>query len=76
MNAGIFNSGLLARPQPRPDARFDYDTVASDVLERAARMAGSARSSGSTCRPQPSRSPGGRHQRGGRPADPGPGGSL
>ena len=39
INAGIFNSGLLARPQPRPDARFDYATVPADVLERTTRMA-------------------------------------
>ena len=39
INAGVFNSGLLARPQPRPDARFDYGTVPADLLERAARIA-------------------------------------
>jgi D-threo-aldose 1-dehydrogenase len=39
INAGVFNSGLLARPQPRPDARYDYGTVPADLLERTMRMA-------------------------------------
>ena len=33
--AAPFNSGLLARPQPADDARFDYDTAPEDVLEAA-----------------------------------------
>jgi len=37
--AGVFNSGLLARPQPRPDARFDYDIVPGELLERTTRLA-------------------------------------
>jgi D-threo-aldose 1-dehydrogenase len=39
ITAGVFNSGLLARPQPRPDARFDYDIVPGELLERTARLA-------------------------------------
>jgi D-threo-aldose 1-dehydrogenase len=39
INAGIFNSGLLSRPRPRPDARYDYGPVPGDVLERATRIA-------------------------------------
>ena len=39
INAGVFNSGLLARPHPRPDARFDYATVPADLLARTTRMA-------------------------------------
>lgn len=33
--AAPFNSGLLARPRPAADARFDYDTAPEDVLEAA-----------------------------------------
>ena len=39
INAGIFNSGVLARRRPRPGARYDYDTVPPDVFERTTRMA-------------------------------------
>ena len=39
INAGIFNSGLLARPRPRSDATYDYGPVPADVLERTTRMA-------------------------------------
>jgi D-threo-aldose 1-dehydrogenase len=39
INAGVFNSGLLSRPRPRPDARYDYGTVPPAVLERATRIA-------------------------------------
>jgi D-threo-aldose 1-dehydrogenase len=35
--AGVFNSGLLARP--RADARYDYGTVPPDVLARARALA-------------------------------------
>ncbi len=38
VNAGIFNSGLLARPRPLPDATYDYGPVPDDVLERASRI--------------------------------------
>jgi D-threo-aldose 1-dehydrogenase len=39
INAGIFNSGLLSRPRPRPGARYAYGPVPRDVLERATRIA-------------------------------------
>ena len=39
INAGIFNSGLLAEPRPRRTARYDYVAAPADVTERAARMA-------------------------------------
>jgi D-threo-aldose 1-dehydrogenase len=39
INAGIFNSGLLALPRPRSDATYDYGPVPADVLERTNRMA-------------------------------------
>ena len=34
INAGIFNSGVLSRPDPQPGARFDYAAVQADVIER------------------------------------------
>ena len=33
--AGVFNSGLLSRPRPADDAKFDYEPVPPDVLARA-----------------------------------------
>jgi D-threo-aldose 1-dehydrogenase len=39
INAGIFNSGLLSRPRPQPEARFDYGAAPNDVIERATRVA-------------------------------------
>lgn len=33
--AAPFNSGLLSRPRPADDARFDYDTAPEDVLAAA-----------------------------------------
>jgi D-threo-aldose 1-dehydrogenase len=39
INAGIFNSGLLSRPRPRPGARYDYGPVPGDIFERSARIA-------------------------------------
>jgi D-threo-aldose 1-dehydrogenase len=39
INAGIFNSGLLSRPRPRPDARYDYGPVPGAVFERTTRIA-------------------------------------
>jgi D-threo-aldose 1-dehydrogenase len=39
INAGIFNSGLLALPRPRADATYDYHSVPVDVLERTTRIA-------------------------------------
>jgi len=39
INAGIFNSGLLSRPRPRADSRFDYRAVPRDVVRRTTRIA-------------------------------------
>lgn len=37
--AAIFNSGLLASENPTSSARYDYDTVAPDLLTRVQRIA-------------------------------------
>lgn len=39
VNAGVFNSGVLATPEPRPDAHFEYGPVPQDKLEKARRIA-------------------------------------
>jgi D-threo-aldose 1-dehydrogenase len=46
--ASIFNSGLLAVPRPGPEAHFDYEPAAPDVLERANRIADVAEAHGLT----------------------------
>lgn len=35
----IFNSGLLARPRPSRDARYEYSAAASELVERATAIA-------------------------------------
>jgi D-threo-aldose 1-dehydrogenase len=37
--AGIFNSGLLARPRPAEDAKYDYGEAPREVVERARAIA-------------------------------------
>lgn len=37
--AGVFNSGVLASPDPGPDATYDYGTVPRPVLNRARQLA-------------------------------------
>jgi D-threo-aldose 1-dehydrogenase len=37
--AGVFNSGILARPWPGADARFDYGAVPNEVMGRVRRLA-------------------------------------
>jgi D-threo-aldose 1-dehydrogenase len=37
--AGVFNSGLLGRSRPSPDATFDYGPVPAALLARATRIA-------------------------------------
>jgi D-threo-aldose 1-dehydrogenase len=37
--AGVFNSGLLARPDPAPGGRYDYGEAPSHLVERARRIA-------------------------------------
>ena len=39
INAGIFNSGLLASAQPVPGSQYDYRPVPDDVLDQATRVA-------------------------------------
>ena len=37
--AAVYNSGLLGRPRPAPDARFDYAPAPAALIERANRIA-------------------------------------
>jgi len=37
--AGVFNSGLLARPQPQSEAKYDYGTAPRELLDRARTIA-------------------------------------
>lgn len=37
--AGVFNSGLLARPRPAGDAHYDYQSAPRDILAKAHRLA-------------------------------------
>lgn len=39
VNVGVFNSGLLATPEPRADAHFEYGPVPPAMLEKAGRIA-------------------------------------
>lgn len=39
VNAAVFNSGLLATPEPQPDAHYEYLAVPPDVLQRARELA-------------------------------------
>jgi D-threo-aldose 1-dehydrogenase len=36
--AGVYNSGVLARPRPTSGAKYDYTDVPEDVLRRAERI--------------------------------------
>ena len=37
--AGVFNSGLLASPQPPSEAKYNYETAPGELLDRARRIA-------------------------------------
>ncbi len=37
--AGVFNSGLLARPQPSSEAKYNYETAPGELLDRARTIA-------------------------------------
>lgn len=37
--AGVYNSGLLARPRPRPDAHYDYAPAPAELLDRVNALA-------------------------------------
>ena len=39
VDAGVFNSGLLARDRPPDDAKYDYAPASRDLIERANRIA-------------------------------------
>jgi D-threo-aldose 1-dehydrogenase len=48
LNAAVFNSGVLADPEPADDARFEYAAADPDVLDRARRLAALCRRHGTT----------------------------
>ncbi|WP_154795879.1 aldo/keto reductase [Occultella kanbiaonis] len=39
VNVGVFNSGLLARPQVAPDAHYEYGPAPAAIIERATAIA-------------------------------------
>jgi D-threo-aldose 1-dehydrogenase len=45
---GVFNSGLLSRPRPAPDAKFDYEDAPAELVDRANRMADICEALGTT----------------------------
>jgi D-threo-aldose 1-dehydrogenase len=45
---GVFNSGLLSRPRPAPDAKFDYEDAPSALVDRANRIAEICEAHGTT----------------------------
>jgi D-threo-aldose 1-dehydrogenase len=46
--AGVFNSGLLARPRPTEDARYDYGEASRELVERARAIASVCERHGTT----------------------------
>ncbi|MER6440067.1 aldo/keto reductase [Streptomyces sp. NPDC001185] len=48
LNAGVFNSGMLAQDRPAPDAHYEYGAAPTQVLERARRLADLASAAGTT----------------------------
>ena len=46
--AGIFNSGLLARPRPAEDAKYNYGETPHDLIERARAIASVCEQHGTT----------------------------
>jgi len=44
--AGVYNSGLLARPRPGPGARYNYAPAPEELLERVRRIAETCESHG------------------------------
>jgi D-threo-aldose 1-dehydrogenase len=45
---GIFNSGLLSRPRPAPDATFNYSPAPADLVDKANKLADVCESHGVT----------------------------
>lgn len=48
LNAGVFNSGLLAHDHPGPDARYEYAMAPAQLLARARQLADHAAAAGTT----------------------------
>lgn len=48
LNAGVFNSGLLATPHPSAESRYEYAAAPSDLLSRAATIAEFAERAGTS----------------------------
>ncbi|WP_323747695.1 aldo/keto reductase [Catenulispora rubra] len=48
LNAGVFNSGMLARDHPTSDARYEYGAAPQELLARARRLADAATAAGTT----------------------------
>ncbi|MEU1499246.1 aldo/keto reductase [Streptomyces sp. NPDC005732] len=48
LNAGVFNSGMLAQDRPAPDAHYEYGAAPAQMLERARRLADLASAAGTT----------------------------
>ena len=48
VNVGVFNSGILANPDPRSQAKYNYDDAPPAVLEKAERLAALADANGTT----------------------------
>jgi D-threo-aldose 1-dehydrogenase len=48
LNAGVFNSGMLAQDYPEPDARYEYGAAPRELLARARRLADLATAAGTT----------------------------
>ncbi|MEV7326108.1 aldo/keto reductase [Streptomyces sp. NPDC093970] len=48
LNAGVFNSGMLAQDRPDPGAHYEYGAVPRQLLERARRLADLASAAGTT----------------------------
>jgi D-threo-aldose 1-dehydrogenase len=46
VNVAVFNSGLLATPEPTPDSHYEYRTVPADKLQRARELARACRQLG------------------------------
>jgi D-threo-aldose 1-dehydrogenase len=48
VNVGVFNSGLLARPDPQPGMHFNYAAASVELVDRARQIAGACRRFGVT----------------------------
>lgn len=48
INVGVFNSGILASPDPQPGSQYDYAVASDDVLQRARDIAACCERHGTT----------------------------